>query len=153
MAGGHVNRSWTAGGEEKNLGARTVGTVCHGGESGQTCMQRPPREELRADTNQLGTMGIRTFVLAAATFMLLASASSAQDATPANKGTRGVVTAENRPTVTKKLREAKRLHRVAVIPTDVRQKRYLAFGDELDTQTGAVQTRRLLGGDAISDGP
>lgn len=98
-------------------------------------------------------MGIRTILLAGALCALLASPLLASGGHQAVKRDRGVSRAASRPALDKKLREAKRSSRVAVIPTDVRQKRYLAFGDELDTQPGGVLTRRTIGGDAISDGP
>lgn len=102
-------------------------------------------------------MGIRTFLLAGALCALLATPPMASDAlarggNPPVKRDRGASATASRPALDKKLREAKRASRISVIPTDVRQKRYLALGD-LDAQAGGVLTRRTIGGDAISDGP
>lgn len=98
-------------------------------------------------------MGIRTFLLAAALCALAAAPSLASGGNPPVKRDRGVGSATVRPALDKKLREVKRASRMTVIPTDVRQKRYLAFGDVPDTQPGGVLTRRTIGGDATSDGP
>jgi hypothetical protein len=97
-------------------------------------------------------MGIRRILLPAAALAIIVSPCSARHN---NVTTRiGRATAAAKTTVAaRKLREAKRHHRVAVIPTDVRVKRYLAFGDELDMKPGRVQPRQGVGGDAISDGP
>jgi hypothetical protein len=97
-------------------------------------------------------MGIRTILLAGALCALAASPSLARGGNPPIKRDRSEAAAASRPLLDKKLREAKRSMRVAVVPTDVRQKRYLAFGDELDAQ-GGVLTRRMIEGDAIFDGP
>ena len=101
----------------------------------------------------LGTMGIRTILLVAASCAMLATPSLAKGGNPAVSKDRIAAATTARPAVLKKVREAKRSSRVAVIATDVRQKRYLALGDDLDAQPGGVLTRRTIGGDAISDGP
>ncbi|HVK38828.1 MAG TPA: hypothetical protein VNA88_09875 [Candidatus Kapabacteria bacterium] len=97
-------------------------------------------------------MGIRTFLLAGALCALVATPSLASGGNPPVKRDRGTSTTASRPALDKRLREAKRASRITVIPTDVRQKRYLALGD-LDAKAGGVLTRRTIGGDAISDGP
>lgn len=75
-------------------------------------------------------MGSRCSILAAAMCALSTSVSLAGESNPPVARDRATVPTATRPAVHKKLREAKREIRIAVIPTDVRQKRYLAFGDE-----------------------
>jgi hypothetical protein len=85
-------------------------------------------------------MGTRTILLAAAALALLAIPSSAKDGNVAIRHDR--TTSAASPTArAKKLREAKRPIPITVVPTDVRPRRYLAFGDELDTNKGGVLTR------------
>ena len=102
--------------------------------------------------SHLGTMSIRAIVLAAVATLLLASPSDARTANEATKQKRTSVESSARPILSKNLREAKQQSRLAVIPADVRQKRYLALTDGDEPAVG-VLTRRACTGDAISDGP
>ena len=96
-------------------------------------------------------MGIRNFLVAAGAVALLATPSLAKDANRAVKKDRAAIGMMSRPVINKQLQEVKRSSRMAVITTDIRQKRYLAFADE--AIPGAAVSRRTIGGDAISDGP
>ena len=80
-------------------------------------------------------MGTKKILLATAALWLVASPAFSNEGNQPVKKDRRPVATESRTAIHKNLSEAKRALRLSVIPTDVRQKRFLTVGVELDKAT------------------
>lgn len=86
-------------------------------------------------------MGTKKILMAAAALWLVASPAFSNEGKMPVKSDRRPIVVLTKTAIQKNLREAKRSQRLSVIPTDIRQKRFLTVGVDLDRQQNGVLSR------------